>query len=544
VEPQERKTAKARTVGRNGRAVWLAVAIAIAEAISAPSRAEEPGPPAPRRTLDVFEFRVEGVTRLSNLELEAALNPFLGPARTLEDVEKARAALEKAYADKGYQSVAVAIPQQTVRDGVVTLQVTEPVVGRLRVRGARWFLPSDVGRLAPSVAEGTVPNFNDLVQDVVALNQLPDRRVTPALRAGRVPGTIDVDLDVQDTFPLHGLLELNDRHGRDTSDLRSTASLRYDNLWQLGHTLSVTAQLAPERLADARVIIASYTARFSDVPWLSVLGMWIEHASDVSTLAGINVKGNGRSVGGRLQAVLPGSAGFFHLVSAGVDYKTSQERLLDGINAISSPITYVPFGAEYTAAWTTDRSQTQLVASFAANLRPLSSSAERFRDKAYGASASFVVLRAEANRTDRLPLDLEVATRLQGQWTDDPLVGSEQIGAGGAESVRGYLESEAVGDYGGLASLELRSPPLARLWQERGVKDWRVRGFVDAAWVAVRQPLPEQQKASALSAFGAETELRFPGSLAGTVGVAFPLRAAAVSRFLEARLFFRAWWEF
>ncbi len=108
------------------------------------------------RTFDLNEFRIEGSTQLSSVEVETAVYPFLGPARVLEDVERARAALEKAYTDKGYHSVSVVIPPQTVRNGVVTLKVNEGVVGRLRVRGTRWFSPREVKRQAASMAEGKV----------------------------------------------------------------------------------------------------------------------------------------------------------------------------------------------------------------------------------------------------------------------------------------------------------------------------------------------------------------------------------------------------
>ena len=59
--------------------------------------------------------------------------PFLGSERTSEDVEQARAALEKAYHDKGFQTVSIEIPQQKMRRGVVILNVVEAKVGRLRV---------------------------------------------------------------------------------------------------------------------------------------------------------------------------------------------------------------------------------------------------------------------------------------------------------------------------------------------------------------------------------------------------------------------------
>ncbi|NDF95115.1 MAG: hypothetical protein EB107_04675 [Proteobacteria bacterium] len=36
-------------------------------------------------------------------------------------------------------------------------------------------------------------------------------RVTPSLRPGLEPGTVDIDLTVKDKLPLHGSVELSDR---------------------------------------------------------------------------------------------------------------------------------------------------------------------------------------------------------------------------------------------------------------------------------------------------------------------------------------------
>ena len=87
----------------------------------------------------VREYRVIGAKQLSPLEVETAVYPFLGPERTTDDVEQARAALEKAFKDKGFQTVSVEIPQQTGKHGIIFMRVTEAVVGRLRVKGSRYF---------------------------------------------------------------------------------------------------------------------------------------------------------------------------------------------------------------------------------------------------------------------------------------------------------------------------------------------------------------------------------------------------------------------
>ncbi len=193
-----------------------------------------------------------GPIRFPQLDVEEAVYPFLGPNRTAADVEKARAALEKAYHDKGFQTVAVAVPQQNARRGFVVLKVSESRVGRLRVKNSRFYDLAAIRQKAGSLHEGKLPNLKEVTKDVLSLNQWPDRRVTPALRAGVTPGTVDVDLNVEDKPPLHGGVELNNRQSPNTTPLRVNASARYENLWQLGHSLSMFYQVAPMRASDAR----------------------------------------------------------------------------------------------------------------------------------------------------------------------------------------------------------------------------------------------------------------------------------------------------
>ena len=83
-------------------------------------------------TIFINEYRVDGARKLPQRAIEEAVYPFLGPGRTKEDVEQARAALEQAYHDRGFQTVAVQVPEQQVKRGIIHLQVVERMVGRLR----------------------------------------------------------------------------------------------------------------------------------------------------------------------------------------------------------------------------------------------------------------------------------------------------------------------------------------------------------------------------------------------------------------------------
>ena len=72
---------------------------------------------------NVWEFRVLGNTVLPNIDIERVVYPFLGEAKSLNDVEAARKMLETVYHDRGYGTVFVDIPEQDVGAGIVRLKV-------------------------------------------------------------------------------------------------------------------------------------------------------------------------------------------------------------------------------------------------------------------------------------------------------------------------------------------------------------------------------------------------------------------------------------
>ncbi|AHF93385.1 hemin-binding protein [Opitutaceae bacterium TAV5] len=497
--------------------------------------------PAPRR-LDVFEYRIAGVQRLTPLEVETALYPFLGEARTAEDVEGARAALEKAYQAKGYQTVVVQVPAQQVTDGAVYLQVIEGKVGRLRVRGSRYYDLDAIKEKAPSLAEGEVPDFNAVTRDIVALNQSPDRRVTPALRAGVVPGTVDIDLNVEDTLPLHGSLELNNRHSADTKPLRLNGSLTYNNLWQLEHSAGLSFQIAPQRLDDAEVFSAWYLARLPDSP-VSLLIQGVKQDSNVSTLGTFDVAGRGDIVGIQAIISLGGSESFSHSLSIGIDYKHYDQTLTvtGDPDDIATPVTYWPLGLNYSLTSFGKKATTQLNAGLNFHVRGLGSDPEEFDARRYGADGSYIYFRGDLSQTRELGGDWQLYGTVMGQLASQPLVSGEQFGAGGLGTVRGYLESEALGDNGIAFSAELRAPPLTL---GKRLDEWRFYVFAEWAGLTLRDPLPDQDSRFQLASIGAGTRLKFREHYNGSLDFGLPLLSEGRTDRYEPRLTFRLWAEF
>lgn len=513
------------------------------------------GSSAPSARFDIDEFRVEGGDSLPQIEIEAAVYPFLGPRRTADDVEKARAAVEKAYHDKGFQTVAVAVPQQDAQRGFIVLKVTENRVGRLRVKGSRYFDLANIKRSAPSLKEGSLPDFKQVTKDIVSLNRWPDRRVTPALRAGVTPGTVDVDLNVEDTLPLHGSAELNNRQSPSTTPLREIFSARYDNLWQLGHSMTVTYQDAPLNRKDAMVISGSYMAR-TDYDWLSVLLYGLKSDSAVATVGGANVVGPGEVIGGRAVLTLPTKGELFHTLSLGIDYKHFAQTLKLGTDSFDSPVTYAPLVASYGATWQGDGRLTQLNASITAGLRGIGSGPEEFDAKRFKATGSFIHLNADVSHTQDLFEGVQLFAKMQTQLADQPLVSSEQFSIGGQDTVRGYLESEVLGDYGITGTVELRSPNLANHFEQKldnplgqPIKfnvfdEWRFFAFADVGRARILEPLTEQQSQFDLASYGVGTRMKTLRHFNSMFFVGMPLISQQVTVANHPRFSFRVWGEF
>ena len=503
---------------------------------------------ADNSTLFIQEYRVEGVHLLTNAEVEEAVYPFLGPGRTQAEVEQARAALERTYHARGWQTVAVQIPPQEVTGGVVVLHVAEATVGRLRVTGAQFFSPNAIKAAAPSLAEGHVVNFNDVPRDIVALNQNPDRRVTPVLRAGPDgTNTVDVDLDVKDSRPLHASVELNNRASPNTTALRLNAAVRATNLWQLGHTAGLSLQVAPERPSDAKVVSGYYLVPADDGLGLMLQGT--KQDSNISTLGGAAVAGRGNILGARALLTLPdwkdewARQFFYQSASLGLDYKHfDQDVVVAGTHTLA-PVTYWPLSASYDATWTSPKTETVLGANVFLHLRGFGSGSAAFNNSRFGAGGSFIYFRGDLAQTRELPAGFQLFGKAQGQLASQPLLSGEQFSAGGLGTARGYLEGATAGDNALFGTLELRSPPLA---SRMGVKDadWRVYVFGDAGRQTLNRPLPGQTAHFDLASVGVGSRLTAAGHFNLSLDAGVPLIRQLPTRVGDWRLTFRVWADY
>ena len=467
---------------------------------------------APEARFDIWEYRVEGNTLLETKRIEAVVYPMLGPQRVASDVNEAASSLERAYRDAGFPTIYVEVPEQDVKGGVVTLRIVEGRVGRVRVEGARYFTPSGILTKLASVNPGDVLHVPTMQTELNALNgQSPDLKVVPILKPGKTPGVVDIDFKVNDKNPLHGSLEANNYNSANTTESRVAASLSYDNLWQKQHSLSLQWQTSPQKTSEVNVLAATYIA-----PWFDssnrVAVYAIDSKSDVASVGDVAVIGNGKIYGARFVMPLPSDREYVHSLSMGADYKDYSEIIrLDPANKLKTPIDYAVWTVQYNATQFTANSQTQWSIGANFGIRGVGNSDSEFIDKRNKSFANFAYLRGSVERTDLFAGDWQLISALHAQVADSPLINNEQFSAGGVRSVRGYYESQALGDNGATLGLEVRTPKL--LDDVAAIDDLRLLSFFEAARLRVQDALPDQVDSIGLAGAGIGFELKSWNSL-------------------------------
>jgi len=482
--------------------------------------------PAAEQFFDVNEYRILGNTVLPAIDIERAVYPFAGPHKSIADVQAARAALEAAYHSAGYGTVFVDIPEQDVSAGIVRLHATEGRLDRVHVSGIRYFSGRKILAELPAVKPGEVPRLPDLQSQLAAVNaESTDRPVTPVLKAGRTPGTVDLDLRVNDTLPLHGGLTLNDRYTPDTSKLRSTFDLSYGNLFQDFQSVAFEYQTAPERLSDEKVLSLTYVAPLGfDHDLIAVYA--IDTNSNVAAVGALSLLGIGQVYGVHL--IHPFSEGALSQnINFGGDFKDFSQT----VNAVGqppdkTPIRYINWSLVYSLNDHADTHDTTLNLGADFGIRGLANTTAQFDYKRYDAQADYFYLRGAVDRRESLPFGTSVYVRLGFQVADGPLVSNEQFGIGGVDTVRGYLESIELGDSGATATLELRGPAWA-FGGDAANNHVGLYVFYDAGTASISDPLPQQEARYVLESVGAGVRMIAFHGLDGVLDWADPRRTVS-----------------
>ena len=353
---------------------------------------------------------------------------------------------------------ALAPEGQDITEGVLQIAVILGKRGEVRVEGAKHFSEEKLTSTVRLKMSDTITQ-QELEEDIAWLNNNPFRTVNVLFERGQEFGQTDLVLDVEDRFPFRVYGGVEDTGTELTGKRRWLGGFNWGNVFGLDHQLNYQYTSS----FDTDILNAHSFNYVAPLPWrhtATLFGAYSKSDPD-PTSAGFNLDGENYQLGFRYNIPLTKYKALNHELAFGYDFKRSNNNLdFGGLNVFSTFTNISQFSFAYNGSVSDKYGAT----SFASTvyISPGDMMGDN-RDVEFAASrslasADYIYSRFSFNRVTRLPKDFSWVAELQFQVSTNNLLGSEQFGIGGYQTVRGYDEYDVVGDEGVLIKNEIRSP--------------------------------------------------------------------------------------
>lgn len=450
------------------------------------------------------------VSRVPEAQTEAfraRMSKYLGASVSLASIDSLVNDVVAYFTENDRPFVVVTAPEQDITGGVLQIVVIEGKVGEVKVDGAKTF-DERIYRNAIGLKPGDSILKRRMDANVDFLNRNPFRDVSVFLEPGKSVGTTDVTLRTRERSPLRLYAGIDDTGTDVTDNQRLSLGVNWGNVFGLDHQLNYQFTASPD-FDTFRAHSATYIA---PLPWrhfLTVFGAYADIKGKVPSPFALD--GNSRQLGLRYEIPLLKLGALSHSVVGGLDYKRTNNNLEFGLTNVSATSAEIAQGVlTYQANLRDPSGHTSFTGSVfysPGNLTDKNTD-RNFQTLRAFAESQYVYGNVQLQRVHRLPYDFSWHFSGEAQVADGNLLGSEQLGAGGFASVRGYDERQANGDQGFLLRNELRTPSYS-LGSPLPGKEAQLQflTFVDYGVVRNKRLLPGEDRSVELASVGLGTRL-------------------------------------
>lgn len=436
-------------------------------------------------------YRVIGNTLLSPDEVLSVVEGRVG-RMGFADIQKTAQLLQAKYRERGYGAVIVQVPDQTLSQGVVQLEVVEGKLSQVQVTGNQQFSRANVLHSLDTLQLKTTPSLISLDRQLLMVNENPAKTVRVVFQPGEKHGQVEAMAIVEEQPVERWNLSFDNSGSDATGNYRLSLGYLHANVDDRDTQFTaraVTSPTDPSQVAIASASLKRPLYARSTFVELSALASSTRNTPTQTGAGELRFSGQGSSVGARGIWLVPVLGETKHQLSAGVESRSYTNTCslgsfgAAGCGSAGASVDVMPFTLGYLLQ---KPGHWNAAAHWIRNLpwTPQTSDDTRFHAARSKARSDYQFLRYSFNGSFAVMGAWSAMARLEGQWSDQPLVGAEQFGAGGANSVRGYPERVISGDAGAAASLELRAP--WGFWRGTGESDVMMGLFADAGHVALQ----------------------------------------------------------
>lgn len=451
---------------------------------------------------EIARFEVKGNTLLSQAQIDALLAGYSGKQRDFGDVQRALEALEAAYHQRGYNVVTIELPEQELNGGVVVLRVVETRIGRVTVKNNQHFDEANIRRSLPSLQEGQSPNLKLVSANLKQANESPAKQVTMKLQSGEKDDEVDAVLDVKDESPWKVMANGDNTGTSATGKTHVGVILQNANLFGRDHLASLQYTTSAEEPGRVKVYGAGYhIPLYGSGDSLDFYASYSNVDSGTVSAGAFNlaVSGKGAVYGARYNQALAKRGEVDSRLSYGLDVKAFKNSVQLLGTELGNDVTVHPVSISYQASMPLPLGEVGGQVTLLRNISGGSNgSQDAFSLARSGAKADYTIVRVAGSVTRALSNEWQLRAIVNGQYSPDALIPGEQFGAGGATSVRGFLEREISNDSGLGLNLEAYTPNLCT----RDGWNCRLLGFYDNAYVRRNKALAGELESTSIASVG------------------------------------------
>ncbi len=383
------------------------------------------------------------------------MNEYLGKPLTMDGLNEILKKVVLYFRATDRPVVDIYAPEQDISTGTIQIVVLEGSLGKVRTEGNKWF--SDgllTGKIR--VKPGEVIYGSRLLDDLNWINANPFRRTDLIFTRGDKTGETDIILTTKERFPVRVFAGYEDSGTELTGNDRILAGFNWGNAFGADHQLNYQFTCN----SDINRFSAHSVSYQAPLPWrhtLTIFGAFDESKPDIE---GFDSKGKSTEVYGRYGIPLQSSGGYTHNTQVAVDFKSTDNSLdFSNIPIFDKKTQVFQFIAGYSGMLPDTKGSTAFTGSLCYSPGDLMTynKDSSFNDLTLGAKARYTYIQINAERLTTLPADVTWDLKTNFQFASGTLLGSERMGFGGYNTVRGYDERVVNGDGGYLVVNELRT---------------------------------------------------------------------------------------
>ena len=448
---------------------------------------------------------------LSKDEVNNVVKQLVGKNVFISDIQKAIDEINNLYAQKGFVTAKAFLPEQTVQNGHIYIELVESKIGNITVQENRWTKSKYITDRLPQ-KQGQLFDIVELEKDILDFNRYNEGvRLSANLKAGEENGTTDIEITADEKLPFH-LVGIMDNAGRyQTGRLRGGAMIYADSLFGVRDRLSIGSYFAggaispfadyniPVNKKDGRVGFM-YSSTFAKIKYGPYEPLDLKSKSYIYSLyysqplvrkPGFELKSYAALNYKRARTSL-----FDDMIGLGLDEITSADVALNMRKDTKYGIWYLNQGVSYAVPIFDSESSYVKIAG----------GAVRLHDFSHGIIG-------------------QLRTNYQVIPNNKHIPYLDQFQTGGLATVRGYQEGILMGKNGYFASGELMFPILPREIKGHAFLGRYVKGavFADHAGVFATACEDYYDGSYFLASIGMGLRVQLPGDLSARLYWGYPL---------------------